>query len=226
MKIITWNLGYWQFRNFHDEAWDYLRTEIAPDIALLQEVRPPVMKEGEHIVFCERHNGWGTAIYSKKLVLVQVQLCASYPNRVAGAVASLGNGRMLHLASIHAKSSPRVFPELSNIVDEIKTAFVSKSAVVGGDLNSARLAEEVWPGYGHGDFFKHMDESEFVDCCQKINGREIQTFFRNKAVHPFQDDHIFISKNLAEEIQKCDVIDTQVTRRVSDHIPMYIELAI
>ena len=45
MKIITWNLGYWIFRQHHDEAWRYLREDICPDIALLQEVKPPELAD-------------------------------------------------------------------------------------------------------------------------------------------------------------------------------------
>jgi hypothetical protein len=44
MKIITWNLGYWIFKQHHDEAWRYLKKEICPDIALLQEVKPPLLR--------------------------------------------------------------------------------------------------------------------------------------------------------------------------------------
>jgi hypothetical protein len=35
--VITWNLGFWQHRSRHDEAWAYMRTEIKLDLALLQE---------------------------------------------------------------------------------------------------------------------------------------------------------------------------------------------
>src|SRR4051812_2089824 len=41
MKLVTWNLGYWQFRRHHQDAWQYLRDETRPDIALLQETCPP-----------------------------------------------------------------------------------------------------------------------------------------------------------------------------------------
>ncbi len=42
MKILIWNLGYWQHSKYHDEAWNYLCNDLRPDLALLQEVRPPV----------------------------------------------------------------------------------------------------------------------------------------------------------------------------------------
>ena len=56
--------------------------------------------------------------------------------------------------------------------------------------------------------------------------RELQTFFRENSKHAFQDDHLFVSSDLASGLKKCDVIDADVTRRVSDHIPLSIELDI
>ncbi len=225
MKVVTWNLGYWQFRGKHDEAWRYLRITIEPDFALLQEVRPPELMSGEALVFQEVNSGWGTAIYSRDMPLDGIPLCSKYPGRAVGASVSLENGKRLHLASIHAYSD-RVFLRLANIMEEIMETFADLTAIVGGDLNSARLAETVWPGYGHGPFWERMDRSSLVDCCQRINGRELQTFFRADSMHPFQDDHLFVIHDLASALERCDVIHTEVTRRVSDHIPLFIELAV
>jgi endonuclease/exonuclease/phosphatase family metal-dependent hydrolase len=183
---------------------------------------------GEALVFQEVDRGWGTAIYSRNLPLDQIPLCGEYPGRVAGASVSLQSGERLHLASIHAQTKPTVFPRLANIMEEILEAFEDRSAIVGGDLNSARLAESVWPGYGHGPFWERMDSesSSLVDCCQRINGKELQTIFREGAKDPFQDDHLFVSRDLASALEGCDVIHNEVTRRVSDHIPLFIELAV
>jgi len=105
------------------------------------------------------------------------------------------------------------------------SAFLLGAAVVIiADLNTARLAEKVWPGYDHGSFWERMEQGALVDCCQRVNMKELQTFFRKNSKHPFQDDHLFISRILALGLKRCDVIHTDVTRRVSDHIPLFIEL--
>ncbi len=62
-------------------------------------------------------------------------------------------------------------------------------------------------------------------CCQRINGKDLQTYF-GKDTPPFQDDHLFASRDLASAQEGCDVIHIEVTRRVSDHIPLFIELAV
>lgn len=227
MRVVTWNLDYLWSRTTHMEAWDYLRTVIEPDVALLQEVRPPAIEPEESLVFQRvPKTGWGTAIYSRNLSLAVIRLCEEYPGRVAGASVDLKNGMTLDLASIHAYSYPTVFPRLQRIMEMIMQSFESRRAIVGGDLNTARLAERVWPNYGHGPFWERMERSAFVDCCQRINGRELRTVFKKRAIHPFQDDHMFVSRDLASGLRDCDVIDTEVTRRVSDHIPLCIEVVV
>lgn len=225
MRIVTWNLGFWQFRKHHEEAWTYLRETIRPDLALLQEVYPPAVVSNETLAFREVHNGWGTAVLSRGLDLREAPLESDYPSRVAVASVSLESGSELMVASIHAPIiEGRVFSHLARIMDEVEKCTSQSNSIVGGDLNSARLAESVWPGYGHGPFFERMDVGRFVDCCQKVNGREIQTFFKKGLVHPFQDDHIFVTSDLVRGLKECRALDNPLTRRVSDHIPLMIEL--
>jgi hypothetical protein len=41
MRVITWNLGYWQHRRSHDEAWAYIREdETIPHRSAHDEVFP------------------------------------------------------------------------------------------------------------------------------------------------------------------------------------------
>lgn len=224
MKIITWNLGYWQFRKHHKEAWSYLRNELQPDIALLQEVHPPSLEDGEQIVFEEIFHGWGTAVYSKSIPLERVSM-KEYTERVAAARVAMPGNEVLHIASVHAPIiKGHVFPHLDSIFNDIEDKFSGSTFVIGGDLNSARLAEEVWPGNGHGPFFHRIDQGRFFDCCRKFHQEEIQTFFRKGQIHPFQDDHLFASDNLAEKVTSCEAINNKITRKVSDHIPLIVEI--
>lgn len=225
MRILTWNLGYWQHSSQHDKAWDYLYNDIKPDIALLQEVKPPSWLPRYAIVFEEITRGWGTAIYTSSLPLSRGYL-SSYPGRVALASTMLDGDFPLFIASIHAPIiKGHVFPHLNNIFAELESNGHVCNTVIGGDLNSARLAEKVWPGNGHGPFFERIDSGDpWIDCCRRFNTTELQTFFRDTCVHPFQDDHIFVSRDLSGCIQSCNVMNNDLTRSVSDHIPLIAEL--
>ena len=225
MKILTWNLGYWQHSSHHDEAWDYLCNDIKPDMAFLQEVKPPSWVPHRTLSFEEITRGWGTAIFAPSLPLSK-KVFSLYPGRVASASIVLNKNLSLFVASIHAPIiKSRVFPHLANIFTELELYHASNSAIIGGDLNSARLCEKVWPGHGHGPFFERIDRgNRWVDCCRQFHPTEIQTFFRDTCVNPFQDDHLFVSCDLGNRVRASDVINNELTRRVSDHIPLVAEV--
>lgn len=226
MRVLTWNMGFWLFQRHHEMAWDYLRSDLKPAIALLQEVNPTQLLPDEHLVFKEIHNGWGTAVYARGIDLREMQF-SQYPGRIAGAIAKIDGIGDLYVASIHAPIiKSRVFPHLDHIMNEVEELFAGRTAVVGGDLNTARLAEKVWPGHAHGPFFDRMEAGPFVDCCRRFHQSEIQTFFHPNSAHPFQDDHLFASPDLAEKLTSCDAVLTDITKKVSDHIPLAMELRI
>jgi exonuclease III len=221
VKIVTWNLGYWQFSRYHDEAWAYLRNQIQPDIALLQEVCVPKLADDELVIFNSIRKPWGTAVYAKgaKLQYLPTQ---EHPTRVAAALVNMkAGGNEFCVASIHAPIiNGRVFPHLSTIFDEVELLVAGRTGVVGGDLNSARLAELVWPGHGHGPFFERLERGPFLDCLRRFHPEEIQTFFRADSLHPFQDDHLLVTPDLSAQLVSCDVLLNETTRRVSDHVPL------
>jgi len=226
MKVVTWNLGYWQHKSHHDEAWAYLRDEIKPDLALLQEVDPPQLKEREHLLFRVIRQNWGTALYTKNMSLEELQV-KGYPNRVVAGLMESLSGRRIAAVSVHAPIiGNRVFPYLDKIFDEIEGLIGNHSFVVGGDLNTARLAEKIWPGHGHGPFFERMAKSVFFDCVMKFHDVEQQTFFRKGVKHPWQDDHLFVSRDLANQVKSCYVLKNDVTLEVSDHIPVVAEITV
>jgi len=132
MRIISWNLGYWLHASQHDKAWDYLLNDLKPDLALLQEVKPPEWLPSHKIVFEKIARGWGTAIYAPSLPLSRVHFL-SYPGRVAIASSILSDLPLL-FASIHAPIiKNRVFPHLNNIFEELESMENANSAVIGGD---------------------------------------------------------------------------------------------
>jgi exonuclease III len=41
MRIVSWNMNYWQTQSTHAAAWEYLRGELKADVVLAQEAVPP-----------------------------------------------------------------------------------------------------------------------------------------------------------------------------------------
>ena len=190
----------------------------------MQEVKPPSSLPQHTIIFEENYQGWGTAIYAPAFAL-SADFFSVYPKRVVAATIMF-NGWTLLIVSIHAPIiNGRVFPHLNNIFAELESKQYGRSTIVGGDLNTARLAEKVWPKHGHGPFFERIDSGNpWIDCCRQFHPEEIQTFFRDTCANPFQDDHIFISNDLSDCLKSCDVINNDITRNLSDHIPLIAEL--
>lgn len=175
--------------------------------------------------FCSNpfRQNWGTAIYSRNLSLKEVKI-DTYSGRIVAAKVP-HSYEEITVVSIHAPIiGGRVFPYLDEIFDEIEEILAGHTFIVGRDLNTARLAEKVWPGHGHGSFFERLAESMFFDCHWKFQHGEQQTFFRSGVKHPFQDDHLFVSYNLAKRVTSCDVLNNESIRGVSDHIPVYAEI--
>ena len=224
MRVVTWNLGFWQHKASHSKAWRYLRSNVKPDLALLQEVSPPKRGENEYLLFKNVHGSWGTALYSRDMPLEELPF-RTHSERVAIAKIELRTGQEIVVASIHAPIiKHRVFPYLDRIFDEIESRVDERAFIVGGDLNTARLAEEVWPGHGHGPFFERIAKGRFFDCVQKFFAEEPQTVFRPGQKHAFQDDHIFVSHDFTDKVESCNILNNNLTRVVSDHIPVTIEI--
>ena len=222
MRVVTWNLGFWQHQASHSKAWAYLRNNIKPDLALLQEVSPPKLSENEYLLFKHVHGSWGTALYSRGLPLEELPF-QTHSERVAIAKIKLETGQEIAAASIHAPIiKQRVFPYLDKIFDEVESLVNGRAFIVGGDLNTARLAEEVWPEHGHGPFFERIAKGQFSDCVQRFFVEEPQTVFRPGQKHAFQDDHIFVSHDLIEKVESCNILNNKLTRAVSDHVPVTI----
>ena len=225
MKIVSWNLGFWQHRSTHSEAWVYLRNQIEPDLALLQEVSPSKLNNNEFLLFRQIHQNWGTALYTRNISLEELQFANEYPGRVSGACFKTAAEQEIMAASIHAPIiNGRVFPYLGRIFDDIERTVSGKTFIVGGDLNTARLAEKVWPRHGHVPFFERIANSIFFDCHQNLHGKEEQTFFRDNSIYPFQDDHLFVSHDLADRVKSCYALNNEAVRSLSDHIPLVTEI--
>lgn len=228
MKVITWNMGFWQYKNSHNEAWKYLKEEINPDIALLQETYLPHLTETENLLY--RSIGgtrkWGSAIYSRDLPIREI-IFDSFTGWVVACEVSLPNDRKIIIVSIHAQIvKGYVFPNLTNIFDALSPILENREFIIGGDFNSCRLIDKVQKTKYHTAFFDKIETNGFFNCHQKFHEVEQQTFWGKRTKQPYQDDHLFVSDNLAEKVISCDVLGYEPIKTLSDHTPVLLGIKI
>ena len=81
MRVVTWNMNYWEQHAFHDDAWRWLVDELRPDVALVQECVPPAWLRDTHSVVFDRaypvgDQSWGSALVTRGLRAREVRLDA------------------------------------------------------------------------------------------------------------------------------------------------------
>jgi len=224
MRIVTWNMA----RRSQEAGWTYLVNEIKPDIALLQEVRPPTSFMGANLLY-ERigdSRNWGSAIYVRGFPIHDVKI-EKYRGWVVACEILLPNNSSLVAISIHAQIiNNYVFPNLKNIFSDISPFLQERRFIVGGDLNSCRLIDKVYGTKYHNEFFDSIESGGFFNCHRMFHAEEQQTVWSWNTKYPYQDDHLFVSESLKEQLLSCDVLDNEHIRKLSDHSPVIAEVCI
>jgi len=60
----------------------------------------------------------------------------------------------------------------------------------------------------------------------RLHGCEQQTFWGRQTKAKYQDDYFFVSGALSARIRECEVIDNENVRRLNDHAPAQLEIAL
>jgi exonuclease III len=155
MRVVSWNMGNNSVRSsLHDAAWHHLldADALGADIALIQEAVPPPWIAGTHGLLWTQAwptRAWGTGIAVKgKHELSGIDRPIEGGRFVAGRLKAQ-RGPIV-LVSVHARTDvPEFIPPLRRTFKAIRDECADSRFIVGGDLNTARRAEEFWPGYGH-----------------------------------------------------------------------------
>lgn len=247
MKVISWNMAaaFGSTATKHDEAWRHLE-ELDPDFALLQEATPPDWASTVWDVHATiRHARWGCAVVGRRGSLglaadVDFATSAVQPGVIATA-RSVGDESLLFV-SIHSSASPlkeaihagaqlddirRCHPtkiwEIELVAHDLASLLAEGSRMlVGGDLNSALLFDEVY-GYDYNrKLFDNFSEIGLRDL--RTSESEQQTYFR--AGHsPYQLDHLFADETTAGRVRSWRVLTGTVTELgLSDHAPIEVVL--
>lgn len=224
-------------REHTDAAWHHLLDAdgLDADIALVQEAVLPAWLHHEHDVHWlpawPKTRRWGTGIVAKKeCALLPLQHSAPDTRYAMGRVI-IGNTPVV-VVSIHAFTTmrrdwfsdnmslsfvQRLQATFDAIGDRLKDRFV-----VGGDLNTGRIAEEIWPGQGHGAFWKGLDGRGFRSCPWSQTGTELMTYEHPRGPFKGQADHILLDAVTAEQVTHTRAPELLV--KLSDHRPLVVAL--
>lgn len=218
------NSGY---AGVHDRAWHHLLDEapngLAADVALVQEAVPPAWVDPNRLLWTRAWDSrpWGTGI-----VVTQGQVLTPIAFDVPGSRLVLGRlvtdrGDMA-IASIHAHSEG-VIPALTETFAALRRDLGEMPFVVGGDLNTARSAEKVWPGFGHQGFWESLDATGFYTCFWGEHGREAKTYKHLRGAFDGQADHILIDAATAAQAEIQSWVDDGQPD-LSDHLALVVDL--
>lgn len=224
MIAVVWNMGN------RRAAWNYLVDELRPDLALLQEFTPrrEDSKHG-HIVHAATDPGglWGSAVYVEQGAARELPLPDEHRGWLMAAEVDLPGHDSLVAVSVHASIRPTVRPNIDRAFEALEPLLAGRSFVLGGDLNLSRLYDEVKRTTHHTDFLYALPRRGFFDCLQKFHPGEQQTNCVRPARHPYQNDYVFVSNDLAPHVAGCDVAascEVVVSKRLSDHCPLRLIL--
>jgi exonuclease III len=254
LKVATWNMGYWSHKKVHDEAWGFLMDELAPDIALIQEARPPAGVDPSGMTWCpvKRRNGkveqWGTGIVTKGLPINCLLVECSHPGGLVAAEVSIPDHPAVTVISMYgvlesvphgqAYATTTVHRMLSDLtyllMGEGEYAGKHKNVVLGGDLNISVQCDEMWGGkqrytHAHRICFDRIEDFGLTNCYAPFYNDYVQTMRHSRSSLPWQDDYLFVSRNLAASLKSCVVLNEEYDECIkgfSDHNPVVAGLDI
>jgi exonuclease III len=217
MRIVTWNMG--RSKSTHEAAWHYLLTCLKPDVACVQEALGSAERvvAGSGAIAWSRAKTGGTGVFVRQGIKVMPSPALLRGSYVSGVHVPWGSS-VLRVFSVHVgpeswKNQEAFEPWLLNQVRDEPT-------VVGGDINTSRAFSPK-----HKAYLNRLIQSGVHDCHWGIHQRETPSFWggRSRAAK-YQDDHFFASLSLAASVTDCWVDDNPVTRVLSDHGPVVLDV--
>jgi len=239
MRIVTWNMGYWQYKKYFKEAWDYYLEKIDADIFFFQEAIPSdrIQNDKECLVWNKINNTrpWGSGIYSKKYKLTEENIKTEFKGVFSIANTNIEN-KKLTLISIYGlmegdgptkgysiTNLHRMLSDLTYIFNGLVGG--KRNIVLGGDLNASIQLDQKQKNNSHRIFFERLEDFGLDDCFKLKNIRfPIQTLRHLKSQIRWQNDYFFISRSMSKKIISCEVLDNDKVRKYSDHNPVVITL--
>lgn len=239
IKIVTWNMAYWSHKNLLEEAWDYFLNNIDADFFLFQEAKPPnkIKDDKKHLVWNEIGGSrpWGSGIYSKKYELQEEIIKTDFKGVFSIANTSINNKKLtlISLYGLMENDGPTkgfAITNLHRILSDLTGLFWGlingkRIIILGGDLNASLQIDKQQRGESHKIFFERLEDFGLKDSFKLLNKPyPLQTLRHAKSKIKWQNDYLFLSKEISKKIIGCEIIYNEEIRKYSDHNPVIITL--
>lgn len=226
MKIISWNMGGRKYRRVYEHAWRYLVDELRPDIAFIQEaslILPDWLRDKGQVLHraAYKEQDWGSGLFVRDRTASEINIPTTGSYVVAADIIS-GPATFV-AASIHVCPDSKQQSYLRELIAVIGPALQNRNFVIGGDLNAARLYDQMHKRNAYQWFFDELAAAGLHDCHWGVHRREVQSYWGRAGVG-YQNDHLFVDSSWAARVLSCDVIDNADVRSMSDHGPLCLVL--
>jgi endonuclease/exonuclease/phosphatase family metal-dependent hydrolase len=214
-EVLSWNMRRTRGKG---AAWAAV-DELAPDLALLQEVSQPPDIDAKRLVW-QPISGrrWGSAIYAKEgIELTPLDIDHTYPGWVTAADARREDGSSVTVISLHAPiiDGYSIAP-LHHILSDLTTTLDRRRShiILGGDFNASLQWDQRQPQPTHRIFFDRL-LAFGLKSCLPLDG-EYATYRHNKGQSfPWRLDYIFVSAKT--KIMSARIVDDDELTSLSDH---------
>jgi len=222
-------------------AWSYIRDDLRPDIALLQEAMPPTGKEAANVCHVPvdypnvKPRTWGNAIYSRWPIR-EIVLRSEYRGCLLAAhidVPSVAGGLIVinlyglieytpKKTGYSAMGMHRMISDATFLIEgELE---YPRQIILGGDFNLDRKMDFGWHRKDYasaGPVLDRITGHRLRDCVASRYPDGVSTFRNSrKPENSWQLDHLFATKKEFNLLESCEVPQDGQFTEFSDHNPI------
>ena len=237
MKVATWNIPYSFRTSSHEDAWQYMLSEIPADYYLVQEVQPPewVLEECE-VVWNEigGTRDWGSGIVSRNQSLQEITLDSEFQGAFTTAESQYSSDLDVTLVSFYGlfeyiEGTQYTIPNLHRMLSDLTGLLEGKThgnrnIILGGDLNASIQFDNQFDIDTHRIFFERLEAFGLNNCLDQFYDDYAETYRDPRSKTDWQMDYIFVNSLLNNHLVDCEVLENEKIREYSDHNPVVITL--